>query len=125
MIIILKTLWMLLKGLDQYNPSHLTKIIGLFLLMSNHYLLMRQLKRQSTDKVHNNKLINTNLKKATVKKLLLDSSTKTASSFDNVLYELYGGVSMGTSLEPVLANIILTEFENVIVKPLIETKVLL
>ena len=124
MIIILKTLWMLLKGLDQYNPSHLTKIIGLFLLMSNHYLPMRQLKRQSTDKVHNNKLINTNLKKATVKKLLLDSSTKTASSFDNVLYELYGGVSMGTSLEPVLVNIILTEFENVIVKPLIETSVL-
>ena len=77
------------------------------------------------DKVHNNKLINTDLKKTTMKKLLLDSSTKTAFSFDNILYEQYDGVSMGTSLEPVLANIILTEFENVIVKPLIETKVLL
>ena len=31
---------------------------------------------------------------------------------------------MGSSLGPVLANIILTEFENVIVKPLIETGVL-
>ena len=54
-----------------------------------------------------------------MKKLLLDSCTKTALSFDNVLYEQCDGVSMGSSLGPVLANIILTEFENVIVKPLI------
>ena len=59
-----------------------------------------------------------------MKKLLLDSCTKTAFSFDNVLYEQCDGVSMGSSLGPVLANIILTEFENVIVKPLIETSVL-
>ena len=59
-----------------------------------------------------------------MKKLLLDSCTKTAFSFDNVLYEQYDGVSMGSSLGPVLANIIPTEFENVIVKPLIETSVL-
>ena len=49
---------------------------------------------------------------------------QTAFSFDNVLYEQCDGVSMGSSLGPVLANIILTEFENVIVKPLIETSVL-
>ena len=59
-----------------------------------------------------------------MKKLLLDSCTKTAFSFDNVLYEECDGVSMGSSLGPVLANIILTKFENVIVKPLIETSVL-
>ena len=59
-----------------------------------------------------------------MKKLLLDSCTKTAFSFDNVLYEQCDGVSMGSSLGQVLANIILTEFENVIVKPLIETSVL-
>ena len=59
-----------------------------------------------------------------MKKLLLDSCTKTAFSFDNVLYEQCDGVSMGSSLGPVLANIILTEFENVIVKPLIVTSVL-
>ena len=75
------------------------------------------------DMVYNKKLINTNLKKITMKKLLLDSCTKTAFSFDNVLYEQCDGVSMGSSLGPVLANIILTEFENVIVKPLIETSV--
>ena len=73
------------------------------------------------DMVYNKKLINTNLKKITMKKLLLDSCTKTAFSFDNALYEQCDGVSMGSSLGPVLANIILTEFENVIVKPLIET----
>ena len=56
-----------------------------------------------------------------MKKLLLDSCTKTAFSFHDVLYEQCDdGVSMTSSLGPVLANIILTEFENVIVKPLIE-----
>ena len=53
--------------------------------------------------------------------LLLDSCTKTAFSFDNVLYEQCNGVSMGTSLGPVLPNIILTDFENVIIKALIKT----
>ena len=59
-----------------------------------------------------------------MKKLLLDSCRKTTFSFDNVLYEQCDGVSMGSSLGPALANIILTEFDNVIVKPLIETSVL-
>ena len=54
-----------------------------------------------------------------MKKLLLDSCTKTAFSVDNVLYEQCDGVSMGSSLGPVLARIILTEFEILIVKPLI------
>ena len=45
-------------------------------------------------------------------------------SFDNVFYEQCAGLSLGSSLGPVLANIILTQFENVIVKPLIETSVL-
>ena len=56
-----------------------------------------------------------------MKKLLLDSSTKTAFAFDSFLYEQCDVVSMGSPLGPVLANIILIEFENVIVKPLIET----
>ena len=59
-----------------------------------------------------------------MKKLLLDSCTKTTFSFNNVLYEQCGGVSMRSSLGPVLANNILTEFENVIVKPFIETSLL-
>ena len=59
-----------------------------------------------------------------MKKLLLDSCTKTAFPFHNVLYEHCDDVLMGSSLRPVLADIVLTEFENVIVKPLIETTVL-
>ena len=59
-----------------------------------------------------------------MKKLFLDSCTKTAFSFDNILYKQCDGVSIGSSLGPVLANIVLTEFKNVIVKPLIETSVL-
>ena len=59
-----------------------------------------------------------------MKKLLFDSCTKTAFSFDNVLNEQCDGVSMGSSLGPVLVSIILTEFENVLVEPLIETGVL-
>ena len=76
------------------------------------------------DRVYNKKLINTSLKKRTTRKLLLNSCTKTAFSFDNVLYEQCDGVSMGSSLGPVLVNIVLTEFQNLIVKPLIETSVL-
>ena len=55
-----------------------------------------------------------------MKKLLLDSCRTTAFSFDNVLYEQCDGVSMGSSLGPVLARIILTEFEILIVKPLLQ-----
>ena len=76
------------------------------------------------DMVYNNKLINTNLKKRTMKKFLVNSCTKVAFSLDNVLYEQSDCVLIGSSLGPVLANIILTEFETVIVKPLIETSVL-
>ena len=48
-----------------------------------------------------------------MKNLLLDSCTKTAFSFNNVLYEQCDSISMGSSLGQVLANIIPTEFENV------------
>ena len=59
-------------------------------------------------------LIDTTLSKRTLKKLLLDACTKTVFSFDNTLYEQIDGVSMGSCLAPVLANIILTEFENLL-----------
>ena len=49
------------------------------------------------------------LKKSTLKKLLLDTCTKTAFSFNNQLYEQVDGVSMGGSLGPLLANIIMVE----------------
>ena len=71
-------------------------------------------------RVFNEKLINTTLSKSTLKKLISDSCSKTAFSFDNEIYEQIDGVSMGSCLARVLANIILNEFENQIVEDLIE-----
>ena len=52
------------------------------------------------------------------------SCRKTTFSFNSILYEQIDGVSMGACLGPVLANIILTELEKVIVQPLIENGLL-
>lgn len=62
--------------------------------------------------------------KRTLKKLILDSCTKTTFSFNNQLYEQAGGVSMGSSLGPVLAKIILTEFENKVVSDLVQSGII-
>ena len=70
-------------------------------------------------RIYTDKLVSTNLKKCTLKKLLLDTCTKTVFSFNNKLYQQKDGVSMGSSLGPVLANIIMTELEDVVIKPLI------
>ena len=56
------------------------------------------------------------MKKPTLKKLLLDTCTKTAFSFN----EQIDGVSMGGSLGPLLANIIMVEFEAKVIRPLID-----
>ena len=61
------------------------------------------------DRVYNKKLIQTKLKKRTLKKLILDTCSKTAFLCNNVVHEQIDGVSMGASLGPVLANIIMTE----------------
>ena len=52
------------------------------------------------------------------------AATKTALSFDNNFYEQTVGVSMGSCLAPVLANIILTEFEKSIINYLIKTGII-
>ena len=71
--------------------------------------------------VYNEKLIDTKLSKRSLKKLILDSCNKTAFSFNNKIYKQIDGVSMGSSLGPVLAIIILTEFEKLIVSDLINS----
>ena len=66
-------------------------------------------------RVYSEKLINT-LSKRSLKKLILDTCQKMALSFNDKLYEQIDRVSMGGSLGPVLANIIMTECKHVIDK---------
>ena len=65
------------------------------------------------DRKYNKKLVETKLKKSTLRKLICDTCTRTVFSCNNKLYEQTDGVSMGGSLGPVLTNIIImTEFER-------------
>ena len=71
-------------------------------------------------RIYDDKLISANLRKRTLKKLILDTCTKSAFNINNTLYEQKDRVSMGSSLGPVLANIIMTELEETIIQQLIE-----
>ena len=71
------------------------------------------------DRIYWQKLLKTNLKKRTMKKLLLDSCTKKAFSY-NVIYQQCDEVSIGSSLAQVLLNIIL----KVVVTPLMKSGIL-
>ena len=73
------------------------------------------------DRVYREKVITTNLKKRSLKKLILDTCSKTAFSCNNVLYEQIDGVSMGACLGPVLANIIMTELEKSVVDRMMDS----
>ena len=66
------------------------------------------------------KLIKTALSKNVLKKLILDTCQKNDFTFNNIIYEQKDGVSMGASLGLVLANIIMTECEKVIVDNLVK-----
>ena len=70
------------------------------------------------ESIYKEKPVNTELRKKTSKKLK-DCCTKTAFSFNGIICKQKAGVFMGSLLSPVLANIIMTESERVIVEPLI------
>ena len=72
------------------------------------------------DRIYNKAEIETTLKKSTLKKLIKDTCTKTVFSCNNQLYEQIDGVSMGSSMGPLLANIIMTELENTVIKNLVD-----
>ena len=76
------------------------------------------------DQIYWQKLLKTNLKKWPLEQLLLDSCTKAVFSYYNKFYQQCDGVSAGSSLAPVLANIILTEFEKVVVTPVMVSGIL-
>ena len=70
-------------------------------------------------RIYFGKVISTNLKKRSMKKLLLDTCTKTAFTFNGVIYEQRDSVYMGSSLGLLLANVIMTDLEEKVIKPLI------
>ena len=72
-------------------------------------------------RIYNENKVPTTLRKTTLRKLIRDTCKKTTFSCNGIYYEQIDGVSMGGSLGPVLANIILTEFEQVIINPLINS----
>ena len=76
------------------------------------------------NRIYNEKLIETKIKKHTLKKLILDCCTKTTFSFNDVLYDQIDGVCMGSALGPVLANIIMTELEKLVLPKLFEDGVI-
>ena len=63
-------------------------------------------------RVYQDRLMKTNVKKRSLKKLLIDACTKTSFIFNNTIYEQKDGVSIGSPLGPVLANIIMTDLEK-------------
>ena len=54
-----------------------------------------------------------------MKKLIKDTYKKTAVSYSNKVYKQIDGYSMGSTFGTVLANIILTELEKIVVSDLI------
>ena len=71
-------------------------------------------------RVYQDRLIKTNSKKRSLKKLLIDVCTKTSFIFNNKIYEQKDGVSMGSPLGPVLVNIIMAELEKKVIKKFVD-----
>ena len=69
--------------------------------------------------IYKEKLVNTKLRRNTLKKLIKDCCTTIVFSFHRIIRKQKDGVSMGPSLDTVLAKLIMTELERVIVEPLI------
>ena len=70
-------------------------------------------------RIYIDKVISTNLKKRSMKKLLLDVCIKTPVTFNGVIYEQKRGVCMGSSLDPMLANVVMADLEEKVIRPLI------
>ena len=121
---------------DSFDAATRINNIPIDLLESNHKFISFDVESLFTNvpisktiniilkRIYNNKLISANLRKRTLKKLTLDTCTKTAFIFNNKLYEQKDGVGMGSSLGPVLANIIMMELQETIIQQLIESDVI-
>ena len=74
-------------------------------------------------RIYEDKLITTTLKKRTMKKLITDVYKKKNFSFNDNVCKQTDGVSMGSSLGPVIANIFMTELEKFILDELINDNI--
>ena len=88
-------------------------------LFTNICIPLKKVIKIILKRVYDDKQISTNLKPRTLKKLLKDFCTKTPFSFNGELYHQIDGVSMGSPLGPTLVNILITELEDDIIRPLI------
>ena len=68
-------------------------------------------------RVYEDKLLTPKINKRNLKKLIYDTCTKTSFLCNGKFYDQINGVSMGSSLAPVLANIIMTELEEKVIQP--------
>ena len=73
-------------------------------------------------RVYSENLVTTNLTKRTIKKSLKDACSKTVFTFNDKIYKQIDGVSMGSPLGLLLANIFMTELEKDIIQKLIDKK---
>lgn len=71
------------------------------------------------DRVYKQKLIDNTIQKCTLKKLLIDARTKTPFFINNDIYKQIDSVAMRSPLAPTLADILMTQLEQEIIKPLI------
>ena len=67
------------------------------------------------DKIYRDKLIKTKLKRGEMKKLLETCTKEMHFSFNGIIYRQTDGVSMGSPLGPVIANIFMVELERTLV----------
>ena len=65
-------------------------------------------------------LVRKNMRKSNLKKFIKDLCTKTAFSFNGKSYKQFDAVLMDPSLDPVLTNVIIKEFERLVVDQLIK-----
>ena len=70
-------------------------------------------------RIYIDKVISTNFKKRSMKNLLLDTCTKTAFIFNGVIYEQRDSVCMWCNLGSLLANILIANLEEKVIKFLI------
>ena len=105
--------------------NYLMKVKNFLALTSHRYLHRYNVPLNRTIKIilkriYQDKVFHTTLRKRTMKKVIIESCTKIAFSFNNKIYKEIGGVSMRSPFGLVLANIIITELEKIIVKDLVD-----